>query len=468
MLKLETLFSVFLGACLVMYFYFFLFLPQNWSLNDDYGQIKDWALDPKLNPWTAGLNFFRGRLNEGRFLPFDSFLRLIRYKFLPVEPVFYRGGQFLLLAIALFAITLFVKKVGFSRFQVIFTVFLILTNLSIKEWIVLTSAAETLAVPFFCLALAAYVYNCKILGVLFFACAFLSKESFLVLGGAILALEYFDFKKTRKISWLPLLALALSSSVFVLTISKLPRVYTGGSHFSILSLKNIFQSLIIPPLKTYGLAILFSIIVLIQRKSSLMDQSSRKILWVSLSIVIPFSIFLSLWGPFDSWSYLHLIIPWGWAMILALPLREDVTLNRTSYALAAILVFVTMVMTMRGSFNRWQSLREATVAADMACEDFNRTPNLKVFSNCEEGSNQLQNYLLLYGKNCVHPPVITYVAHGLPAQTKAPYEILFGRKWCNTDGSEFEKLPVTYRYHMNIWSVYKFMSDQLDLESGQK
>ncbi len=450
---MKNIFKFAAVAISTIYLYFFIVLPQSWSLNDDYGQIKDWAMNPNLNPWKEGFAWFLGRLKEGRFLPLDSILRLLRYKFLPIEPVYYRGVQFLLLVVAVWGILHFAKKMRFKSLQLVFLAFLVLVNLSIKEWIVLTAAAETLATPFFCLALAAYSSNKKWLGVGLFILSFLSKESFVVLGSTFFVFEYFEWKLKKKISWFPLVLLIFSALIFAIVVAKLPRVYTGGDHFLQIPLKNILVSLVFPPAKSYGVAILFVLAVCFSTKK-FYPRDGLRILLVSLAIVLPISIFLVAWAGYNSWGYLQLVIPFGWAFFLAGWLPSEISPSKFRTIGAAIVVCFYIFVTLWGSLNRWSFLNESKLVADMACEDFIRDPRTKFYSSCEEGANQLQNYLMMYNRFCPHPPVILHTA-GLPKDAKAPYDILIGRKWCVGDGADFDSVPKTSTYNFHSWVLIK-------------
>lgn len=452
--EFEHLFAFTIGALLLIYAFYFLILPQSWTLNNNYGQVRG-ALEASYSAWDAAVASFKYRLyNEGRFLLIDSFLTPLKLKYLPLTPLTMRVGQFLYLVIALTALVAFLKRFKVSRLQILFAVMLALANLSMKEWIVLDAALEGLASAFFLAALAFYIWGKKYWGVIFFILSFCSKESFVFLAGTFALIEYFEFKKKKKINYLPLVVLGAISLVFIAYISQLPRTYTAG-HFNHIPYKNIIIGLILPPIKCFGLAIIFVGYNYWKTDSKKLSAPTKEIALIGASIIIPMSVFLSLWGPFDSWWYLHLVIPFGWVFVLSAFLEKTNLKNKVVVALGYSVIVFSLLFTIRGSLSRWQGLAEAKTVADIACEDSQRVSGLKVFSNCEEAASQLQNYLAIYNKTCPNPPKIEYLSAGLPSDLKPPYEIIFGRKWCNTNGDEFKNITTTYRLDLSVWSVYK-------------
>jgi hypothetical protein len=427
-LEPETLFATAIVMVCAVYAYFFLILPQSWTLNDDYAFLihrKEGRLS--LN---GGFHWLmESMIAEGRFRPLDALTRVWRYVYLPLEPVAFRFIQIFMLGVTLTAFFRLMRNLGMATVQILFALLLALSAFTIKDWILLTAASESLACFFLFLGLAGYSGGRKWLGIIFYFCSFLSKESFFVTGLCFAVLEFIQYRKTRKFDMGPLAFGGVGALTFVGYIASLPRVYTQG-RFTGFPVIGFVSSLALPALKCYGPAMLIVAMGLfssgknIGLKKRLLDGPFL----LGASLILSMTGLLVGWGTFGSWLYLHMAIPFGWALLLASLFQfktQDFSVPK-ALALLGVCAF-SLFVAVNGSFKNWTFLNNAKVVGDMACEDFKRVPGIRFYTNCNEGAAQLENYLLSSG-TCGNVPKFTYVPENqpLPPSTFAPYSVIVG------------------------------------------
>jgi hypothetical protein len=175
----ETLFATAIVMVCAVYAYFFLILPQSWTLNDDYAQLVRWG-DKNFSVWDQINLLMSNWAAEGRFRPLDAVVRVWRYAYLPLEPVVFRIVQILMLAVTLTSFVRLMRNLGMATAQILFALLLALSAFTVKDWILLTAATESMACFFLFLGLASYSGGRKWLGIIFYFCSFFSKESFFV------------------------------------------------------------------------------------------------------------------------------------------------------------------------------------------------------------------------------------------------------------------------------------------------
>ncbi|MDZ4677679.1 MAG: hypothetical protein SGI74_09240 [Oligoflexia bacterium] len=438
-------------AALFIYVFFFLFLPQSWTLNNDYGVIKFYTRPDVKSLWDEIQHIVSNGMNEGRFMVLWWSSVVLRYLYLPIKPALFNLINLGLGIIALTAFTDFLKNLKLSRIQILLALTMLLTAFTMKDWIAYTACAEPLAITFLCIALALYRREKKWPALLFFTCSFLSKESFFAAAPTFLFLEYLDYKRKKTFNWPILIAFTLIPLAFVGYVKSLPQVYTAGK-FAQFTFKGILKALILPPLKCYGPFLLLVGHDVYQRKQWISKESFAPVGLGSI-IVLVFSIFLSGWGEYDSWSYLHMFIPFGWALILAglwQPATNPQEKIQIGLTLASCLF--GLLITINGSFNLWTFFANAKTTAEIACSDYKQTPDLKIFTNCQEGAVQLANYLALSGQ-CTNLPEIKWMPTGsLPANTQAPYEMLLASRWCTPYDTS---MTAPSRIELRHWTILK-------------
>ncbi len=444
--NLKALLYYSIGIICLIYAYFFLILPQSWSLNNDYGWLLDWR--DRREFWRRYFDLNQAEMGTGRFHPVYDFYIVCLYYFLPLKPVVFRVCQFLLLGYSVCLLNRILNQLKFSTPQILLAILLFLGNLTIKDWITLPAAFEPVAIVFFLLSLVTYLDSRKIISALFFFFSFLSKETFFILLPTFFLLEYFfDYipSKNKIKAFVTLAIFSIPTLIFIFFVKSLDRVYTANK-FTAFPIKNILVGFLAPPLKAFFPA-LFLLAFLLWKNKKQFTQGEKKALVIGSSIIFFQTVILALWGPFDSWFYLHMAIPIGWALVIA-----SVFADKSPRILLGLTCFYLIALTFNGSYKLWNYLAAAPIAASMACEDFEKNPNLQIFSNCEEGSVQLRNYLVAYDV-CKNPPNIKWT--GQVAENERPtsnFEVLLSTR-CN--GPLF---PVTLKSEVKLpfWTIQKF------------
>ncbi len=452
-----VLFSAVL-AVILTYVYFFVLAPQHWALMDDYAFALDWG-KPGFEPIRAAKEFMHNIMQVGRFRPLDALARVIRYGYLPVTPRAFHVFQLGLALVALSAFGALVQRATQSLARTFFALLLAAASLSMKDWIFYSTAAESLATTFLLIGMVLYFGSRRWLAVPFFVASFFSKETFFVLLLPFLSFEVLQGAQADRLStWLkkllPIGAMGVCALAFVIYVRSLPQLYTSQAGLGAHGFATFFTAFFAPLLKNFLPAILLVGYSLWKTRSQPFSRSERALLFAGLSIAVPYTLILAWWGPFDSWYYLHIPIPFGWAMILAALWRT--TADAIESALVVGMISFLFVATLNGSRNINQMHEEAKLVARMACEDASRTPGLKIFSNCYEASGQLHNYLVL-DRVCPSPPTFQYLGRSgqWPADVQPPYEIV-SMKRC--DAMDLSSIPRDQEFPFEWWTVLKKFS----------
>jgi hypothetical protein len=440
-----------------VYAYFFLIQPQLWTLNNDYGMLH---VDLSKGAFRTALEFIKSELGQGRFAPVYWLTLFPRYTFIGPSPLAFRIIQAGLLGGTLFFFTIFLRAYKISLRLILLALFVALSAFSIKDWILLTAAYEPEALFFLFLSLALYSRGGKWMSLLVYALSILSKESFVAAAAVFVALEFLEYLRGRKPSYAYIVTLVLITLADAAFIFTLPRVYTAGK-FNHFSLVQMFIALVVPPLKNYlPLLGLFFLSVFARRHKSFRDFISAQnekapVVLTGVMMILGFTVFLCLWGPFDSWFYLHMMIPFGWALLLAGAVDLDVgvpAVNLTSVLLCLGVHYGTVTV-VNGSMNFTGFLQQAHWAADLACEEHNRVPATEFFTNCVEPASQLTTYLRDSGK-CSDMPHIKMLSDpaGHPSAA-GPRFFLMSERWCGPH----EPLPVNSKLVLNMkhWQLFR-------------
>lgn len=446
-------------TCVVsIYFYYFILIPQNWTLMDDYSFVRHWGV-PGVDHWKLAQDYVWGLLKVGRFNPMDAFSRVLHYRYLPIDARIFHVSYFALASLALTFFAQFLRRFSLNCAQILFALLLVMSNLAFKDWLVKLTVSEGLATTFLFGALVLFTSQylwVKWLGALIFPLSFFSKESFFLFAGLFPLIEFFEWKSKEKrgiVRLFPTILILVFTVTFVLFVKGLPRQYTSDLSFSKISLLPLLKSLILPPLKSFGPAFLLVGFSVLKQRGVRLNPQQIFLLAMGAYIVTAYSLFMNAWGSFDSWYYLHTVIPFGWALILAVLWRPSSVLSNLEYALLGLSFIYFLLSTTNGSRNYTEYFETSKTVADLACEDANRIKNLKIYTNCYEGSTQLENYLLLKGQ-CTLPTQIQYLslAQELPSPERAPYEILIS-KYC--DPFALNGLPKDYELIIGPWTVLK-------------
>jgi hypothetical protein len=451
----ETSLQWILGSTCIMalfvYAFFFLFLPQSWTLNNDYGMLKWYTRTGASHNFLQELKFLiASGKSEGRFMIIYWVTLVARYLYLPLKPLVFNSFNFILALISITAFADFLKSLKLTLTQILLALTMVVTAFTMKDWLAYTAVVESLATTFLVLSLALYARGKKWPSLLLFILSFLTKESFFVAAPVFLFFEHREYQKTKRWNLLFIFSLVISVSVFVLYVKSLPRVYTAGKFMSFSAI-SILKGLILPPLKNF--LPFFALIGYGFLKKQRISKENMPSIIAGALIVVSFSIFLSLWGDYDSWSYLHVAIPFGWAMILAGLLQPaQNTEIKTQICLVIASCFFGLIIATNGSFNLWTFFANAKTTAEIACSDFKAKPNLQLFTNCQEGSVQLANYLFLSGQ-CASPPEIKWMPTGhLPANIQPPYELLLSSRWCTPYDTS---ISAPNRIELRHWTILK-------------
>lgn len=427
-------------------------------MNTDYGLIQTWGLK-EFDFFSTSVIYVKSQMAQGRFFPLEQIVSLLRQKFIPQEPVYFRAYQMTLMVIATVSLNDFLKSLKISGAARAFSLALVLTNLSMKEWINYSAAAEAPATTCFMIALALYARTWKYVGVLFFFASFLFKESHFVTFGAIPALEYLMGAKSSKRQWGPSILGMVGLIGFVIFVLTLPRVYTAGKFTSFPPLK-LIAAFFIPAAKSFGPALAIPALFLFQKETRL-KREQLMIMLIGFLIAAPITALLCGWYYHTGWGYTNIVIPFGWAIGLAALWPKNDRFNERSILIISIITSCYLLTsTLRGSHARWLYSENYQRAADIACEESKRIPNLRIFTTLVEGAGGLMSYLKLYNPQCSNPPQIESLNPdtGLPPDVKPPYIVLKAEKWADM-GFDESKMQITHRVDLKYWNILKNYSN---------
>ncbi|MBI3544938.1 MAG: hypothetical protein HY075_16825 [Deltaproteobacteria bacterium] len=463
---LEAILGCAVIAMLSSYAYYFLLLPQSWSLRDDYLFVTSWGA-PGANPWQLGRDYLAGIMSTGRFQPVDVLSRVLHYGYYPVTPRAFHFSLFARACCALVATVAFLDALKLDRARILLALALLLVSQSFKEWLTTATVSETWATVFFVASLALYARGRRWLALPAFALSFCSKESFFVLCAAfpLLELGLAGSARLRQPSrwrrYAPSLASVALAAAFVVFIKTLPAKYTASlSLAKLLHAAPVLKSFVLPPVKSFGPALLLVCLGL-PTSAAALSRQERALAYVGLYVVVVFTLFINAWGPFDAWFYLHLVIPFGWAFFLAALWRPRGGVFETLMALA-FFAFSTVAST-NGARNFHNYLAFAKTAAEAVCDDAAAMPALRAYTNCAEGGDQLTAYLRLPPERggpssgaCARTPEIRYVGAGgtVPAEAaRAPSDLVLSSRCDPFDQASLPK--AARRLTFDAWTLVK-------------
>lgn len=451
--------EIFLASTLVFillaYAFFFLIAPQHWSLIDHYAHALKWGTGD-FDPIQEADGVIRSLMTFGRFRPIDITSWMIRYKFLPVSPRAFHAEQFALMLAMFLSLGNLVFRSTKSAGNTLFALVLAVGAFSFKDWIFHTSAGDPLATTFLITSFALYAADRKWLAAGLFSCAFLTKESYFVFVFCFAVLEFFTKRKRDSIqTFLPLISMFVGATAFVLFVRSLPQIYAAGFGLGNLSFTGAARAYLIPVLKSFFPAFLLVAYTVWKNGRNPIGDDRKRLLALGASIVGIYTLFMVLWGPFDSWFYMHIPIPFGWAMIFSalwFPRGERDTVHGLLLVGAGAFLFLSVL---NGSRNFYTYFGEAKVVARIACDDAKRTPGLKIFINCNEGALQLRNYLIL-DRVCEGPPEFIYLnGKGLPDGTAPPYEVVWSDR---CDPMKLESIAGESTLSLEWWKIRRNLS----------
>lgn len=441
-----------LFAQAMLYFMFFVVLPQSWALIDDYWRMLA-ASQPDFHFWPAFKESFTKSMGAGRFKPLNELFMALRMDFFPVEPRAYRFTQW---AIVLGVHVLFyriIRQLGMSSFKALLGVFIASFALSTKEMILYWSISEPLMLLCLFASFSLFLSKRLVAAYLFFVAALATKEPAVGFLGIFVLYALIERKSVSRQQKIFLASLVLTVLVFIAYVKSLPQIYTTNYSFTRVSPALILNALVLPPLKNY--AFLFLVSVILIARFGL--RVNRVALLLGLSIAVGYTLVIAPWGPFDSWFYLHIPVPFGWALAtVGLWPEPNATRESKKWHFASFLVLAPFawLLTVNGASNYREFLNEAKRVADVMCEESIRNPNVPLYSNCQEAAEQLRHYLKFEGR-CKKPPEIAHVRIGDFKEQillrRSPYIFVYSSK-CDYPVSG---LNTPYRNEFRYWTVYK-------------
>ncbi|GEM_PF-1898018 len=380
-----------------IYSYFFIYLPQYWTLRDDYGFALKWGANPdKVVDY--GWAYLKGIMTHGRFQPMDVLNRVIHYGILPIDARYFRISFFISVFISVVSFVGILRVFGCARDQILLAVLLLVSNHSLKEMLTTMTVSERIGAMYFMVALWAYSANWKNSqwwALLIFPLSFFGKESFVVLAPVFAVVAFFQKNKKSNAGLIVALLLMIEALIFVIFIRNLPKLYTEGLSYSNLGFFSILRSFVEPLIKSFGPGVIFILLPLSQKKIwNTLSQAQRALVAIGAATVVIFTLFINMWGPFDSWFYLHVIIPFGWAFIVAGLVRSKFLVTRVGFVFLALTIVYQVISVVNGSKNYYDYFERSRQVADYACHEWRKNPHIKLVSNCHEGSQQLSRYLL--------------------------------------------------------------------------
>ena len=436
----------------MLYLIFFVVLPQSWALIDDYWRMLR-AVQPDFHFWPAFKESFSKSMSAGRFKPLNEIFMAVRMDLFSVDPRAYRFTQWLIVLGVHGLFYRIIRQLGMSSFKALLGVLIASFALSTKEMILYWSISEPLMLLCLFGSFSLFLSERLVGSYLLFIAAICTKEPAVGFLGVFALYAFLERKSVSRQQKLYLGALAASAVVFIVYVKSLPQVYTTNYTFARVSPALLFNAFVLPPLKNY--APLFFIGLLLIMRFGL--KTHRNAVALGLSIVVGYTLVIVPWGPFDSWFYLHIPIPFGWALIVV-ALWPEPTASResTKWHLASLIGVASFawLLTVNGASNYREFLTEAKHVADVMCEENVRNPRVPFYSNCQEAAEQLKHYLTLE-RRCKKLPDITHVPVGefekQIASRRASYIFIYSSK-CDYPISG---LNTSYRNEFRYWTVYK-------------
>ena len=457
----ETILIACLLALSLVYLFYFVLIPQNWSLISCYKFALQWG-GPSYHPISAGTDFVKELASLGRFCPIYSYALTFWYWLLPVTPRAFHVLQFVIAGAAFSTLYLLLRRMGLSFLQSILALTVVAGSFPMKDWIFVTTSQEPLGTLWLMVTLALYATGRKWLAVPFYMAAALTMESFAVFGICLFVLEAWDYRSSgqrpKLLNLLPFLVcfvLALALAAFVYS---LPHVYAQNAALLKIGIPGVLRSyataFILPPVKSLLPVILLVAYSRWRMRNQPLEPNRIRVFLLGLSIVVSYTLVLGTWAPFDSWFYLHETIPFGWAMMLAaLWSPESLENDRIHLGLLLSCFGFFILVAMNGSRHLTTGHSEVATVARIACEESQRVPGLQIYSNCNEGSVELRNSLIL-SKDCANPPVFHYLNHApsLTASTAPPYLFILSP---SCDAFDSSTVPADFVLPLNQWTVIK-------------
>ncbi len=471
---LEQMGSVLLGPLLlglitsvILYIYFFLCQEPTLGFMDDYVTILELRV---ANVWQWAADVYSGLLKGGRFRPVDIYLRAVVFKVFGTSPFWLHVAYFLRASIFLYITNLLLKKYSFSRFERWLSVFFILSSLVFKFWLFYLTAAETWALIFFFAALL-FVENAWLAVPLFLlSCA--SKETFFVGGVILVGLRYAHLLAHSRHRGLQALTSFFKSSVpiiaamllFLGILWLLPRAYAArmfslGAIFNFGFVQKFIVGFTLPVLKNFGPWLVFL-------PFGLWAACRTSVLVSGFCIfIIIYTFLMAMWGPFDSWIYLHLPIAAAWGVVMAKVVGVSVTrplASRHSWLLVGFVLLglvYSVASVWNGARNLTQFHQEGLTAVRSARERVcNGAP---IASNCEEAMVQLVALLKLEsGCSRSTPPKVQVDFNAWPQPARGLY--FYSPKCGVVENVPFDWMAPSSKslFLGRFWSVVDFAEGQ--------
>lgn len=456
--QIESILIATLIGILGIQFYFFVIIPQFWTLRDDYKFALLWG--PKYRESLQfAWEYFLGILPEGRLQPVDAFFRGLFYRFIPIEPRSFHFFCFLREIAILGSFAFFLRAMKRSWKQIILALVLVSSNLAMKEWILTFTASETWATLFLFLSLGLYASENRKLALLLFPISFLSKEPFVIFVPLFFFLEWQKGSKL-KTQMLKVLPFASEAAVACLVIFALPRRYSSNLSVSKIELTSFLLTLIAPALKSFGPTIL---LFLPSRLS--FQRRDFALLIFGAYIIVAYTLLLNAWGPFSSWFYLHGIIPFGWAILLTVLLEQSyIAQTRMRVPLIYLVSLFATLSSVNGARNATNFTENARKMAVLSCREATQTKVSVVYNNCYEGASQIENSLLLdpaLEEGCLEKPHFEKLdlKRQLPEDGTRPWLFLYSP---HCDVFDLASLPSNAtKFTLSGWTLYRYVPQEL-------
>lgn len=435
-----------------LYFIYFVVLPQHWTLLDDYTRAVTHSA-PDFSFWPSFVKSFRASMDVGRLKPLNELSMALRMDFLPFEPRTYRLIQWLITVGVHVLFYKIIRRLGMSSLRALFGVFCASLAFSVKDMVQYWTISEPAMLFFLFLSFLLFLSG-RIVGVvLCFTAALLFKEPAVAFLGVFFLYAILAKKTLSRPQIKTLILLTGVAVMFLGYLRTLPVGYTSNYSTSRLSVYGLLVALVVPVVKNYTLVLLILAAAVIARR----PRFSKIGLIIGLAIALGYTLVLAPWGPFDSWYYLHIPIPFGWALVFASVcpdgfVRQEDQLWATR-AVALLFVFGLFV-TVNGSTNYRQFNLEGRWVAGLVCEEAQRHPGVPFFSNCQEAAAQLQN-LARIEHLCDAPPEVAHVPveafDKKIAQRHNPYVFVYSPK-CDYP---IVGLSTPFRTEFRYWTIYK-------------
>lgn len=439
------------GVLAAAYFVFFVVLPQRWTFMDDYDRMTV-ARTSGLSLLQMFKHYCLGHMGVGRFKPVNDFLMTSRMALLPPNPRVFRLVQWLMFSASGVLFARVMLQLGLTPLRALVGVVIAASAFSAKDQLLYWTISEPLMLLFFFSSLTTFLSRRYWLSFVFFVLSFGSKEPALSFLGLFFLLAVLDRKRKDTARLFCLTGMSLAAMLFFAYLKTLPQIYTAAYKPSAIHLSTLLTAVIKPLARNYGVFIALAAALAL----TLRPKIAIKPLVFGICFALGYTLVLVPWGPFDSWFYLHSPIPYGWAIVLATFWPESTAPGRSrTWLLASIgaLGLASMAIVINGSSNYRQFLDEGHLAAEIACEEHARNPNVALYANCQEPSGQFTTYLKLE-KRCANPPKISY----LPPE-KLDSVIRGGKPYIFIASTKCDyavpELPSRYRTPMRYWTIYK-------------